>query len=388
MNVSPTSADIQRRADEAAARGAFDEARALLEQAVGQGGGSFDLHMKRAAMARASGDPNSALSALSDALAIAPLDFMALLMRATLLDQAGSPEAGEAYGRAIAQRPAGNLPPSVASTLHRAQQRHAEYVARTAHVLSEAMAPAEKMASQAQRDRMARFRTNALRQTRVWHSEPTHFHYPGLAEREFHDRDPFPWLAALEAATDAIEADFHRVAAAERAEMVPYIQYPQDVPLRQWADLNHSRAWTAIHLLQNGRRIEANARHCPATMAVLEHIPQPDMPGRSPNAMFSLLAPHTAIPPHNGVANTRLVCHLPLIVPPACRFRVGAETREWERGQAFVFDDTIEHEAVNDSGALRVVLIIDVWHPGLDPVERDAIAAMMIASGEASGAAL
>ena len=33
-------------------------------------------------------------------------------------------------------------------------------------------------------------------------------------------------------------------------------------------------------------------------MAMLARLPQPTMPGTSPNAMFSLLAPHTAIPAH------------------------------------------------------------------------------------------
>jgi aspartyl/asparaginyl beta-hydroxylase (cupin superfamily) len=97
--------------------------------------------------------------------------------------------------------------------------------------------------------------------------------------------------------------------------------------------------------------------------------------------MFSLLAPHTRIPPHTGVANTRLVCHLPLIVPPNCGFRCGATTREWRVGEAFVFDDTIEHEAWNDSDELRVVLIIDLWQPSLTPDERIGITSVIEAAG-------
>jgi aspartyl/asparaginyl beta-hydroxylase (cupin superfamily) len=108
---------------------------------------------------------------------------------------------------------------------------------------------------------------------------------------------------------------------------------------------------------------------------------QPDVPGASPNAMFSLLAPRTRIPPHTGVANTRLVCHLPLIVPADCGFRCGATIREWRVGESFVFDDTIEHEAWNDSDELRVVLIIDLWAPALGPREREAVAAVIGASG-------
>ncbi len=388
MDSLSTISDKERAADEAAQSGRIAEARQLLDEVVAENPGSLGLHLKRAAMARAAGDPHGALGALSDALSVQPLDFMALLMRANLLDQLGSPEAGEAYGRALAQRPEGALPLPVAAMVERAAARHEDYTAATARRLEAAMAAAERQATADERARLARFRSNALRQTRVFHAEPTHFHYPGLREREFHDRSLFPWLEALEAATDEIEAEFHRVAQAERAELVPYIQYSSDVPLRQWEALNHSRAWTAIHLLQNGRRIEANARHCPATMQLFSQLPQPQVPGRSPNAMFSLLAPRTRIPPHNGVANTRLVCHLPLVVPPACRFRVGAETRPWERGSAFVFDDTIEHEAVNDSDKLRVVLIFDIWHPDLGPVEREAVTAMMLACEEATGAAL
>jgi aspartyl/asparaginyl beta-hydroxylase (cupin superfamily) len=76
---------------------------------------------------------------------------------------------------------------------------------------------------------------------------------------------------------------------------------------------------------------------------------------------------------------------LPLIVPENCWFRVGADTREWVPGRAFLFDDTIEHEAMNDSDSLRVVFIFDVWHPDLSQAERDAVAALIGSEGGAEG---
>ncbi|MGH8526803.1 MAG: aspartyl/asparaginyl beta-hydroxylase domain-containing protein, partial [Gammaproteobacteria bacterium] len=230
-------------------------------------------------------------------------------------------------------------------------------------------------------DSIQRFISNSARRTRHFHQEPSHFHYPGLPEVEFHDRADFPELAALEAQTAAIREEFDALIASEAAEMVPYIQYPDQVPLRQWQALNKSRDWSAIHLIQNGETIEANARHCPSTMRILKSLPQPQIPGASPNAMFSLLAPRTRIPPHTGVANIRLVCHLPLIVPPNCGFRVGATTLQWREGEAFVFDDTVEHEAWNDSDQLRVVMICDLWVPALSKIERTAIAAVIPAAG-------
>jgi aspartyl/asparaginyl beta-hydroxylase (cupin superfamily) len=60
---------------------------------------------------------------------------------------------------------------------------------------------------------------------------------------------------------------------------------------------------------------------------------------------------------------------------------VGNSVREWHPGQAFVFDDTIEHEAWNDSDQLRVVLIVDLWPPGLSEGTRRTIAALVGALG-------
>ncbi|KKC25509.1 aspartyl/asparaginyl beta-hydroxylase domain-containing protein [Sphingomonas sp. SRS2] len=380
--ASPSqSADLQRSADAAAARGAIGEALALLDKAAAIAPGNFDLHLKRSAMLRATGDRQGALAAIESALAASPLDFMALLMRASLKDNLGLADAGEAYAQALAQRPASIANPQIAAAIKRGEEVRDRWLEDKETRLRAAMAEAERVADSEEAARIARFRDNALRRTRVWHAEPTHFHYPGLIEREYHDRSLFPWLGELEAATDVIQAEFEAVAAAERAELVPYIQYPAGAPLAQWKALNHSRDWTAIHLWQYGERIDANARHCPRTMELLTAFPQPQIGRCSPNAMFSLLAPGTRIPPHNGVANTRLVCHLPLIVPPGCWFRVGAETREWKRGEAWVFDDTIEHEAMNPSDELRVILIIDIWHPGLGNTEQNAVRALLEAEG-------
>jgi tetratricopeptide (TPR) repeat protein len=371
----------EAEADRAASRGDAAGARAILEEVIAAAPDRVEPWLKLAAMCRAQGDGGGALDAVDGALRIDPLGFLSLLLKANLLDAAGrEAEAGEAYGHALAQRPA-TVPAGLAVAVATAERRHEAHIAAAGARLAAALAPLDADLCEPERRRLRRFCSNIVRTTRPYHSEPTHFAYPGLREREFHDPEDFPWLAALEAATAGILADFERVMAAERAELVPYIQYPDHVPLRQWAELNRNRAWTAIHLVQNGVTIDANARHCPAAMALLGGLDQPAIPVRGPNAMFSLLAPGAHIPPHTGVANTRLVCHLPLIVPPGCWFRVGDERRDWEVGKAWVFDDTIEHEALNPSDALRVILIVDTWHPDLSPAERAAVTATMAASG-------
>jgi tetratricopeptide (TPR) repeat protein len=376
---------LSAEADRAAAAGDFATARRLLQAAAeNQSGGSPDIWLRLAAICRAQGDAAAALAAVNAALKGDPLHFLALLLRASLLERSGSTDAAQAYGHALAQRPPGELPSQVAAMVSHAETRYRAHQEAGDRALGDAIEAARLGLDEAEARRLARLRTNTVRLTAVYHSEPTDYHYPGLVEREFHDRAQFEWLERLEAATDVIADEFAAVAAAERAELVPYVQYPAGVPLRQWQELNNSRDWTAIHLLRNGERVDANARHCPRTLALLATLPQPDIANVSPNAMFSLLAPGAHIPPHHGVANTRLVCHLPLIVPDGCWFRVGAERRHWRRGGAWVFDDTIEHEAANESASLRVILICDIWHPQLSDRERAGVR-VLIETREARG---
>ena len=365
------------KADLAIAAGDLPRAVELLSQATADGEGDPAILLKLAGIQRAAGRTKDALTTVNRALSISPRDFMALLMRASLMDRLDPAAAAEAWSHALAQQPAGELPPQVAGAIARGKASVEAWRDARYSKMKAAMAEAESTAGPELQQRFERFRTNALNITRTYHSEPTRFHYPGLVEREFYPATFFPWLESLEAATDDIAAELDAVMAAERRELVPYIQYDEHVPLDQWKPLNHSLDWAAIHLLQNGKVVEANARHCPRTMEILQGCDQPRVAGASPNAMFSMLAPQTGIPPHVGVNNARLVCHLPLVVPEGCWFRVGAETRYWKRGEALVFDDTIEHEAFNPSDQLRVVLIFDVWHPELTPVERDAVAALI-----------
>ena len=378
-DVNHASPNLEADADRAASSGDLPRAIRLLEQAVAATQPDATLWTKLGAMRRATGDFQGALDALDKSLTLAPLDFSTLLARAMVLEKLAHPTAGEAFSNAVAMLPPDEkIPAAMAAAVSHAKSRAAEHSEAIEHRLLQSL-PADL--DESHRLRVSRFASNISRRTRHYHQEPTNFHYPGLPETEFHDRANFPELAGLESATDVIRSEFQALIAAEAAKMVPYIQYPERVPLRQWKELNNNRDWTAIHLLQNGRRVEQNARHCPRTMEAIAKLPQPDVPGASPNAMFSLLAPHTHIPPHTGVANTRLVCHLPLIVPPTCGFRCGATTVDWRLGEAFVFDDTIEHEAWNESGELRVVLIVDLWPPALDAIERQSVGKLIAAAG-------
>ncbi|MCG8442232.1 MAG: aspartyl/asparaginyl beta-hydroxylase domain-containing protein, partial [Caulobacterales bacterium] len=128
--------------------------------------------------------------------------------------------------------------------------------------------------------------------------------------------------------------------------------------------------WSSYFLWRDGRVVEEAAARCPQTMEALKEAPLARVSGRTPSVLFSLLRPGAHIPAHRGMVNTRLICHLPLIAPAGCRFRVGNDMREWEEGRAWIFDDSIEHEAWNDSAETRVILLFDIWRPELTLDER------------------
>jgi aspartyl/asparaginyl beta-hydroxylase (cupin superfamily) len=219
-----------------------------------------------------------------------------------------------------------------------------------------------------------------LGRRQVYLQQPRSFYFPGLPQIAFYEREQFPWLGAIEAQTAAIRAEL-QAAMAQQGGFVPYVESEPDRPPMVHRLLGDP-SWSAFHLWQSGEPAAGNAERCPRTMAALEQAPMPRIRGRSPMALFSLLRAGAHIAPHNGLLNTRLICHLPLVVPPGCRLRVGNETRAWEEGRTLIFDDSIEHEAWNDSGETRVVLLFEIWRPEIDEEERRALTAMFEAIGD------
>ena len=98
------------RAETAIRGGDLQQAVRMLEEAARIRPDDASLWLRIGAMHRGTNDLGAALDAVHKALAIEPRDFTALLMRASLLQRIGDAQAGEAWGHALAQKPAGDLP--------------------------------------------------------------------------------------------------------------------------------------------------------------------------------------------------------------------------------------------------------------------------------------
>jgi aspartate beta-hydroxylase len=358
-------------------QGDLAAARRHLEAATQADPKAPPLWLNLSLVYRAQEDAKAELDALNKALVADPYFFRANLAKGQVLERLGqSKAAATAYMAALnSAPPPDEWPSSIRAPMAAAQRAvEAHYRAADAH-LRGFLAQAHAAHAGADTARADHAIEALLGKRRIFHPQPTLLHFPKVPAYEFYPRDLFPWLAQLEAATEVIRDEVIGILKADHVGWVPYIDQSDHKPLNQFEPLNHNLDWSALFLFKDGPRVESVCARAPRTADVLASLPMCDVPGRGPTAFFSHLKPHTRIPAHTGVTNSRLIVHLPLIIPPSCGFRVGSETRAWRPGEAFVFDDSIEHEAWNNSSHDRVILIFDVWNPFLSEAERDIVRA-------------
>jgi aspartate beta-hydroxylase len=330
----------------------------------------LNLASARAALA----DTDAERGALETALSVDRRFLPALIRLAQLHERLGEEGAATARWSAVLALTAGmDQSGELADLIAHARDYVGRRNARLADALQAALAADVAAASTRDRRRIATAVDGMLGRRSIYTNECHGLHYPFLPADEFFDREHFSWLEALEAATGEIRSEFEKILAEPDPGLAPYVEQPSGVPENKWTPLNRSLDWGALHLWRDGERIDEVCARAPKTAAIVDSLPLCRIPGRAPAVFFSILRAGKHIPAHTGVTNVRSIVHLPLIVPQGCTFRVGGETRPWVEGEAFVFDDTIEHEAHNPTDRDRAVLILDCWNPHLSETERAMI---------------
>lgn len=347
--------------------GAVREARERFEQLTQTGRANAQIWLLLATACRAEGDAAGEEAALDQVLAIEPGAVRAHIMKADCRLKAGDePGALRFYRSGLLRAGNQNLPADLLAEVRRAERTlddiRTSMELRTETLLSQFGLPVEK--------RTPRFQQAldiSAGRKQVFMQEPTAFYYPELPQAQFYDLGHLDWVKSLEASTEAIRDELFGLLQQNMGDFRPYIQDGPNLVRRDtiMAPLVDNPGWSALFLCENGKVSNDLAARCPRTWEAVQKAPLASVATWGPTVMFSLLRAGNRIVPHSGMVNTRLICHLPLIVPPGCRFRVGNEVREWQVGKMLAFDDTIEHEAWNDSDQDRVVLIFDIWRPEL-----------------------
>jgi beta-hydroxylase len=180
------------------------------------------------------------------------------------------------------------------------------------------------------------------------------------ANRAYLDNSSFPWIDRLEANWKTVHDEIEVVMLEQ--DRIPNVEDISEDG-NMGADrkpMSQGSEWKWFFLYGYGHRIDTNCARCPETTKLVESIP--GMQG----AIFAILAPGKHIPPHQGLYKGLLRYHLGVRIPEpsgACRITVNGETRAWEQGHSFVFDDTFTHEVWNESTVQRIILMIDVERP-------------------------
>ena len=375
-------------AGQAMARGELDASQQYLDRALRVAPDRPILHQNMGLLEKQRGNLEAALPWLDRAIELKPDHRFAHLNKGAILQELGRhDEAVAAYWHAwrhfpnpeVVANDMGTLPVVRDLLVNAAQSLRAAQL----QLIEAHLAPVQERFG---KDALERVREAGeiyvgSRPAAYRHAlqRPAFIYMPGLAPQAFFDRAQFDWAGELQSATAAIRGELEAALAADQG-LAPYVQVPKNQDPQQWRELDGSRNWSALHLYKAGTRVGENCQRCPQTAAVVESLQLPRIPGHAPEALFSVLQPGTHIPPHFGLANYKLVAHLPLRVPPDCAIRVGNETRGWSEGECLVFDDSFQHEAWNRSGERRAVLILDVWHPGVTPAEREGITALVAAT--------
>ncbi len=377
-------------------RGDGDRALEFLTPLQAQRPADLRLSLQVCGLHWQSGRRDEAVGLLAAALRLAdrhdeaiPQAWLALgEMRFALGDADG---AGRAWHQALSRarargewRDPAALPPAAAAMIERVTNEvHAARERRLRAAVEDLRHAHGGMAMQRVERAVAAFAREADARPDDPRQRPKFFYFPDLPSEPYLDPTRVPGASALTAAYDAIRGEALSLLA-DRVPLPGFVDIRPGDRIENYLGGDAAKpAWDAFFFFRHGQRYDANHARCPRTSEALEAFDLFRLEGQAPEACFSFLAPRTTIKPHYGVSNVRLVMHLPLVVPPGCALNLlGVGEHVWREGELMLFDDTFEHEAWNRSDQVRVVLLMDCWHPGLTPVERDAVGRMILAAAE------
>ena len=350
------------------------KAKTVFEQIVDSGKADASHWLGLAYACSRSGDEATTLTAVNKALELQPQNLRAIILKADYLAHLGKSGQSQKFYRYALKLAvdAQNIPNDIKQGLARAQTACASQENEYRAFLLEKL-KADGYSSGAGNRRFQHSLDLMLGDKEIFYQKPHRYYYPGLPQIQFYEREQFDWVAGIEEKTDQIRTELTAVMN-DDFRFSPYVKSADANLGQNNLGLADNDKWSALFLWEYGRFVAENAALFPHTFKALEAAPLPDITGQAPMALFSKLAPETRIPPHNGLLNTRLICHLPIIVPKNCgALRVGNEERSWVEGEMLIFDDSIEHAAWNLSKKERVILLFEVWRPEITEEERRLI---------------
>ncbi|MGZ6015750.1 MAG: LysM peptidoglycan-binding domain-containing protein, partial [Phenylobacterium sp.] len=208
---TPSAAELQaawRDGGQALRDGRHADALARFQQIIDAGQANTAVWIG-VAMARRATDRAAERAALAEALKLEPRDLRALLMTADSYVASGDKRAADAYYDAFLKLTKATGDAAMRAEAPRAQRMRDEFSAGYSEHMNLAIAahPLDRPEGR----RMRRALDLMLGKTELFVQQPRYFYFPELPNIQYAEREQFPWLARVEAATDDIRAELLKV---------------------------------------------------------------------------------------------------------------------------------------------------------------------------------
>lgn len=176
----------------------------------------------------------------------------------------------------------------------------------------------------------------------------------GLTSQPWYNTKDYSFIAKLEAGYKDI-----------KSELLYNLDNRSQLFTGETENLHVGGEWTELRLKSSGYGYTELTKYFEKSMKYIRGCGQ-----EFTSIKFSAIQPGTHIRTHTGPSNERLRLHLTLIHEGGARIRVGKDWHTWEEGRVIMFDDSWEHEVIHTGHKIRVVLIMDIWHPELPQDQR------------------
>ena len=123
--------------------------------------------------------------------------------------------------------------------------------------------------------------------------------------------------------------------------------------------------WRMLILKAYGRKIEKNSFRCPTLSALVASNPE------VLSASLSFLAAGKQVPVHTGPFRGITRFYLGLVVPvdekgePGSILTIDGMAHNISEGEALLWDDTYPHSVCNNTGQVRIALLLDVYRANM-----------------------
>ena len=162
--------------------------------------------------------------------------------------------------------------------------------------------------------------------------------------------------------------------------------FGSDINFKEEAEnLREEGLWQQLVLFETGVRSEKGCELAPRTCnLILKYMKEISADCTHGQVKFSVIHSGTHVWPHSGPSNCRLRSHLGLVIPEVSgderlEIRIADKYAYWKEGEFLIIDDSFEHELwyEKQDGGIRLLLLIDMWHPDLTTDQRKNISPLV-----------